>query len=431
MDKDKDGALTSRAGRDIDAFVEAAQKPPAPSGLRSRAADLRPRRDHEPAADLGPRAGAAGEDVPDGGELGGLDVQLVYYRGLDECRASKFVSGGQGLAELMSRHRRARRHRRRSARSSPTRATRRSGAGSARSSSSATRWRRIPTGSPASQASSRCRRQGLHVPGRARPAARRAFEEIARLTGGAYSAFDAGASAGCEALLRGGRGLCRRESTRRLPQAADEPGGAAPPVADASSDRGNMRPCRWRAASSGELPTIEPGAISRSVKAYWTELCHRLDLALSFADSDQTVCTPGRRLSAARYVRQAAALGLIGALLLLLRGRVSLAAALAGMAASFAGWRARPPAWSALRAAGRERPPGARSTARSAMIEMRLDHDSGVIDRRCAGGRLCAGGRWRRCRGRMLVSARRACARRSERRQPARGISRPPVRRLA
>ena len=35
--------------------------------------------------------------------LGGLDVQLVYFRGMGECRASRFVSGGQGLAELMSR----------------------------------------------------------------------------------------------------------------------------------------------------------------------------------------------------------------------------------------------------------------------------------------------------------------------------------------
>ena len=35
-----------------------------------------------------------------------------------------------------------------------------------------------------------------------RPAARRAFQEIARLTGGAYGAFDAGAAARLEALLR-------------------------------------------------------------------------------------------------------------------------------------------------------------------------------------------------------------------------------------
>jgi hypothetical protein len=35
--------------------------------------------------------------------LGGLDVQLVYFRGFGECRASRFVSGGQGLAALMSK----------------------------------------------------------------------------------------------------------------------------------------------------------------------------------------------------------------------------------------------------------------------------------------------------------------------------------------
>jgi hypothetical protein len=34
--------------------------------------------------------------------LGGLDVQLVYFRGLMECRASRFVSQGAGLAGIMS-----------------------------------------------------------------------------------------------------------------------------------------------------------------------------------------------------------------------------------------------------------------------------------------------------------------------------------------
>lgn len=33
--------------------------------------------------------------------LGGLDVQLVYFRGFAECKASRFVSGGQGLGDLM------------------------------------------------------------------------------------------------------------------------------------------------------------------------------------------------------------------------------------------------------------------------------------------------------------------------------------------
>jgi hypothetical protein len=35
--------------------------------------------------------------------IGGLDVQLVYFRGLTECRASRWVSDGTKLADLMSR----------------------------------------------------------------------------------------------------------------------------------------------------------------------------------------------------------------------------------------------------------------------------------------------------------------------------------------
>jgi hypothetical protein len=34
---------------------------------------------------------------------GGLDIQLVYFRGLSECRASAWVANGERLAELMSR----------------------------------------------------------------------------------------------------------------------------------------------------------------------------------------------------------------------------------------------------------------------------------------------------------------------------------------
>jgi hypothetical protein len=34
--------------------------------------------------------------------IGGLDIQLVYFRGLSECRASGWVAGTEKLAELMS-----------------------------------------------------------------------------------------------------------------------------------------------------------------------------------------------------------------------------------------------------------------------------------------------------------------------------------------
>jgi hypothetical protein len=87
--------------------------------------------------------------------------------------------------------------------------------------------------------------------------------------------------------------------------------------------------------------------------------------------------------TAARLVRHGGGvLGLVGAALLLLRGRVGFAATLAGMAASFAGWRTFGPAWTSFRtsgAAGTGTGPRRISTARSAMIEMRLDHDSGVM----------------------------------------------------
>jgi hypothetical protein len=35
--------------------------------------------------------------------VGGLDIQLVYFRGLNECRASGWVASGEKLATLMSR----------------------------------------------------------------------------------------------------------------------------------------------------------------------------------------------------------------------------------------------------------------------------------------------------------------------------------------
>src|ERR1700761_622551 len=35
--------------------------------------------------------------------LGSLDIRLVYYRGLDECRASKWISDSAQLAKLMGK----------------------------------------------------------------------------------------------------------------------------------------------------------------------------------------------------------------------------------------------------------------------------------------------------------------------------------------
>ena len=85
--------------------------------------------------------------------------------------------------------------------------------------------------------------------------------------------------------------------------------------------------------------------------------------------------------TAARLVRHGGGvLGIIGALLLLLRGRIGLAAAVAGMMANFAGWRTTGGgAPTGFRNVGAGARAGRFSTARSAMLEMRLDHDSGAM----------------------------------------------------
>ena len=90
---------------------------------------------------------------------------------------------------------------------------------------------------------------------------------------------------------------------------------------------------------------------------------------------------------AARLVRHGGGVvGMIGALFLLLRGRIGLAAALANMVAGFAGWRTMATGSSPFRNVGAGARAGRASTARSAMIEMRLDHVSGAMT-----GRVLAG----------------------------------------
>jgi hypothetical protein len=91
--------------------------------------------------------------------------------------------------------------------------------------------------------------------------------------------------------------------------------------------------------------------------------------------------------TAARLVRHGGGvLGMIGALLLLLRGRIGLAAALAGMMANFAGWRTTGGASTGFRNVGAGARSGRSSTARSAMVEMQLDHDSGAMTGRVLSG---------------------------------------------
>ena len=78
---------------DVAEFLEAARKAPAPAaGNRGRlifALDATMSR--QPTWDTACKL--QGEMFREAGSIGGLDVQLVYFRGLNECRSSRWVSG--------------------------------------------------------------------------------------------------------------------------------------------------------------------------------------------------------------------------------------------------------------------------------------------------------------------------------------------------
>jgi hypothetical protein len=186
----------------VDAFVEAARSVPAPgSGNRGRLifaldATMSRQATWDLAQSLQGRMFEAAAGV------GGLDVQLVYFRGMGECRASKFVSGGQGLGALMSGI---------SVRGGTTQL--RKVLVHARDEAKAGKVAALVFVGDAMEEGID---EVLQVAGELAlagvkaflfqeggdPTARRAFQEIARLTGGAYGAFDAGAAARLEALLR-------------------------------------------------------------------------------------------------------------------------------------------------------------------------------------------------------------------------------------
>jgi hypothetical protein len=202
VDKDKDSALARRGGEAIAAFVDAAKKVPAPaqSGRGRLIFALDATMSRQPTWDLAQSLQAKMFEAA--GSLGGLDVQLVYFRGLNECRASSFVSGGQGLAQLMSQIdvrggstqiKRVLAHGRDEAKRAKVRALIFIG--------DAMEENPDTLAALAGELALLGVKAFMFQEGQD-PAARRTFGEIARLTGGAYSAFDAGASARLAALLR-------------------------------------------------------------------------------------------------------------------------------------------------------------------------------------------------------------------------------------
>jgi hypothetical protein len=98
----KTPAASSRP--EIDAFIKRARTlaPPREAGARGRlifALDATMSR--QPTWDVACRLQA--DMFREAASIGGLDVQLLYFRGLGECRASGWVSDGTKLADLMTR----------------------------------------------------------------------------------------------------------------------------------------------------------------------------------------------------------------------------------------------------------------------------------------------------------------------------------------
>jgi len=207
MGNDKDAPVARRgsgqgASEAVAAFVEEARRTPAPraSGRGRLIFALDATMSRQPTWDLAQALQAKMFEVAS--RLGGLEVQLVYFRGLSECRASKFVTGGEGLGQLM---------RRISVRSGETQIrrvlahalaeTKAAKVGALVFIGDAMEENPDELAALAGELALHGVKAFMFQEGHD-PRARSAFGDIARLTGGAYSAFDAGASARLEALLR-------------------------------------------------------------------------------------------------------------------------------------------------------------------------------------------------------------------------------------
>jgi hypothetical protein len=153
--------------------------------------------------------------------LGSLDIRLVYYRGLNECRASAWISDSSQLAKLMGKI---------DCRGGNTQIGKVLSETRREATSSGVRAIVFVGDAMEENVDDLCTRAGelgmLKVPAFMfqeghDPAAEQAFREIARLTGGAWCKFDPGAAAQLRELLRaaaayaaGGREALKRLSSR-------------------------------------------------------------------------------------------------------------------------------------------------------------------------------------------------------------------------
>src|SRR4029079_12685733 len=150
--------------------------------------------------------------------LGSLDIRLVYYRGLNECRASTWISDGAHLAKLMSKI---------DCRGGNTQIGKVLSEARREAVASGVRAVVFVGDAMEENVDALCAKAGelglLKVPvfmfqeGHDE-AAEQAFREIARLTGGAWCKFDPGAAAQLRELLRAAAAYAAggREALKRL-----------------------------------------------------------------------------------------------------------------------------------------------------------------------------------------------------------------------
>lgn len=220
----KGGALpdaqTSAAG-DIAAFVAKARAMmPGKAGSGRLIFALDATMSRQPTWDMACQLQA--DMFREAGSIGGLDVRLVYFRGLNECRASPWISDTAQIARLMSRIQ---------CQGGQTQLGR--VLSDARREAVASGVRAIVFVGDAMEENvdALCATAGelglLKVPcfmfqeGND-PAAEVAFREIARLTGGAWCRFDMGSAAQLRELLRAAAAYAAggREALMRLAKGA-------------------------------------------------------------------------------------------------------------------------------------------------------------------------------------------------------------------
>src|SRR5471032_208631 len=103
MGKNPQTPATASSRPEIDAFIERVRKlgPASTGGKRGRLVfALDATMSRQPTWDSA--CALQAEMFREAAKTGGLDIQLVYFRGLGECRSSGWVTASERLAELMS-----------------------------------------------------------------------------------------------------------------------------------------------------------------------------------------------------------------------------------------------------------------------------------------------------------------------------------------